>query len=1198
MKKPLLKTVLNISLRLLKILTVICIFSGIILANESRAQHLTDALISLDLEHVKITEAFRAIEHKTNLKFSYDKSLEENRATVSLHVNNTAVEKILDIIATQTGLVFRQEGNTIAVNARNIKKTATADEVSSVHSMIIQGTIKDAHTDELLPGVNILIKGTTQGTTTNSNGFFSIEVPDANSILVFSFIGYVTQEITVGNQTTIAIALSSDAQSLKEVVVIGYGEMNKGDLTTAVSSVKAKDLANQPVTSFDQAMIGKMAGLQISQTTGAPGGNINIRVRGVKSITAGNDPLYVIDGVPLSERIKNAPGGPNPASGASSYADQPLNPLSSINLNDIESIEVLKDASAAAIYGSRGSNGVVIITTKKGKSGKPVIAYDTYVGWQKVSKKIDMMDAYQYAALAWDAHNNTYLDATPSGTVNDPNSARPAAGQIPYEVLPYLDANTTAGFIANSGTSIPANILELMKPENRGKLVNTDWQNEIFRTAMMQSHNLSISGGKDHVNYFVSASYQKQDGVVISSGFKQYGLRANIEIKNNKLKVGVNVNPSVVKNDIVNGEGPWFDEGVIGNALAASPIFPVYNNDGSYNFGNNIWCCGQTTVVNPVALANEINDNLTQVRLLGNAYAEYELTDGLKYKLSAGTDINNYKRDYFRPSQTVEVAGLTGPQLPVGFSRSKLFINWLIEHTLSYNKVFGEHSIAAIAGFTSQMEREESNSVEGINFPNEYVQTLDNAGLITSGSSSAQEWSLISYLARIQYDYRGKYLLSASLRRDGSSRFGPGNKWGMFPSVSAGWKLSEEPFIKQINVFSNLKLRASYGLTGNFQINNYSQFSLVGTTSYVFGSSSTVVSGRVPGTAGNNTLGWEKTAMFDIGFESGFFNDKISLEVDYYNSNTSDLLLDVPVPALSGYGTQLQNIGKVNNKGIEVLLTTHSILGQLEIDNSFNISANRNTVVALGPDNAPIIATGGTGNTYFITQVGKPIGSYYTMVSDGVFNSADEITVANGFPGNSKPGDRKFVDVDKNGILSLDGDRKITGSYLPNYIFGFNSTFRYKGIDLGFAIQGVQGHEIFYLNNRYIYNSEGNFNNMVGVENRWKSPEDPGDGQVFRANRNAKGNNAVPTDQYIQDASFVRVRNITIGYNLSASVIGKAKLSRARLYVAVQNPFTFTKFKGYNPEINSRPGNALASGEDYNTYPLSKTLSIGANIAF
>ncbi|WP_333821061.1 TonB-dependent receptor [Ohtaekwangia sp.] len=1196
MKKTLLKAVLDMSCLLLRILTILCIFSGLAMAHEGNAQRMSDVFISLDLNGASITESFGMIEAKTSFHFSYDKALEQNDVTLTLTFQKASVEQILNTIASRTGLRFKQEENTILVNARNMKSDAGA--VNETVQMIIHGKIVDASTQEPLPGVNILVKGTTRGTSTDSQGNFSIEVPDANSILVFSFIGYISQEIVSGNRTTLDVALAPDMQALGEVVVIGYGALEKKDLTTAVSSLKAKDLINQPVTSFDQAMIGKMAGVQVSQTTGAPGGNINIRVRGAKSITAGNDPLYVIDGVPLSERIRNSPSGPNPASGASAYADQPVNPLSSINMNDIESIEVLKDASAAAIYGSRGSNGVVLITTKKGKSGKPAIAYDTYVGWQQVAKKINMMDAYQYSQLVWDAHNNTYIDGNANGSVNDPNSARPSAAQIPYEILPYLDASVTAGFVANSGAAIPASIIELMKPENKSKLVNTNWQDQIFRTAMMQSHNLSISGGKDNVSYFLSASYQKQDGVVISSGFRQYGMRSNMEIKDGRLKVGVNLNPSVVKNDIVNSEGPYYDEGVIGNALAAAPIFPVYNADGSYNFGNNIWCCGQTTVVNPVALANEINDNMTQVRLLGNTYASYELMDGLTYKLSAGADINSYKRDYFRPSQTVEVAGIAGPQAPVGFSRSKLFINWLVEHTLTYNKVFGDHSVSALAGFTSQMEREEGNSVEGINYPNQYVQTLDNAGIISAGSSTTQEWSLLSYLARAQYEYRGKYLLSASLRRDGSSRFGSGNKWGMFPSVSAGWRLSEEPFLKQVSWLSNLKLRSSYGLTGNFQINNYSQYSLIGTSSYVFGSSSTVVSGRSPGSAGNPKLGWEKTAMLDAGVEIGIFQNRFTAELDLYNSNTSDLLLDVPVAALSGYATQLQNIGKVNNKGIELLLTANNSIGALEIENSFNISANRNKVVALGPDNAPIIATGGTGNTYFITQVGKPIGSYYTMVSGGVFNSASEITAANGFPGNSKPGDRKFADVDGNGVISLDGDRKITGNYFPNYIFGFSTALRYKDIDLSVAIQGVQGNEIFYLNNRYIYNSEGNFNNMTGVVNRWQSADNPGDGQTFRANRNAKGNNAVPTDQYIQDGSYVRVRNVTIGYSFPKALIEPIHMTRARLYIAVQNPVTFTKFKGYNPEVNSRPGSALSSGEDYGTYPLSKTFSVGANISF
>lgn len=1033
---------------------------------------------------------------------------------------------------------------------------------------VITGTVTDAANGDALAGTTIQVKGTNVGATTDSQGKYQINLPAAGKTLVFSFIGYQPLEIVVGNRSVVNAQLTATDNALSEVVVVGYGVQNRRDITTAIGSVKAKDLAGQPVASFDQALAAKIAGVQVSQTSGAPGAALSVRVRGTGSISAGNDPLYVIDGIPLSRDTKFATGSTN-----TQFPDNPINVLSTINTDDIESIEVLKDASAAAIYGSRGSNGVVLLTTKRGREGKTMVNYDSYVGVQQVSKKIDLLDAYQYSQLSYEAKNNAYLDRNPTGRPTDSNPIRSAGIGAPStliqpEILPYLSGQPG--------------------------LTSTDWQDAIFRSAAIQNHTLSISGGKDNVKFYVSGNYMNQRGVVISSGFKRYSTRANVEVKSGKLTAGINLNPTYAYHDLVKAEGPYLGEGVVGLAVQSAPIFPVTNADGSYNFGHNGWGYGATSILNPVAIANQVSDKLSQLRVLGNVYAQYAITKDLSYRLSLGTDVNAFQRDYYRPS-TLEIRDRKGPSTPTGFSRAQNFVNWLVENTVNYNHSFGLHTVSALAGFSSQKDRRVSNELTATNFPNDLVYTL-NAGQVSSGSSDRQEWSLLSYIGRVQYDYNGKYLLSAAVRADGSSRFGRNNRFGYFPSVSAGWNLSQEAFLKSVSWLSDLKLRASYGLTGNFQIPNYGSISLLNYQNYILGNE-TIVSGLAPGNSANDKLRWEKTAMFDIGFDAGFLRNKLNLTVDYYNSNTSDLLLNVPVPRSSGFSTELQNIGKVNNQGIELTLGTRQTFGRFRWEASANVAANRNKVIALGPSGDPIIVAGGVAGAQFITQIGRPIGEYYTMINDGVFKNQAEID-AYPHTTTTRPGDFKFRDNDGDGRIDFNRDRAITGSYLPKYTFGFTNNFAYRGFDLSFALQGVQGHKILNLIRRYVYNMEGNGNLFVGSLNRWQSADNPGNGLVNRANRLASGSNGEISTWHIEDGSYVRVRNITLGYALPTALLQKINVSRARLYVTAQNPFTFTKYLGYNPEVNSRPDSALSSGEDYGTYPLPRTTSVGLNLSF
>jgi TonB-linked SusC/RagA family outer membrane protein len=1030
--------------------------------------------------------------------------------------------------------------------------------MSSYAQTVLTGTVTDATNGEVLAGATVQVKGTTVGATSDAQGQYRLTVPADGTVLVFSFIGYQPNEVQIGNRSVVDGKLTASDNALSEVVVVGYGVQNRRDVTTAIGSVRARDLANQPVTSFDQAIAAKIAGVQVLQTSGAPGAALSVRVRGVGSISAGNDPLYVIDGIPLSRDTKFATGGTS-----TQFPDNPINVLSTINTDDIESIEVLKDASAAAIYGSRGSNG----------EGKTTINYDAYVGSQQVTKKLDLLNAYEYATLNAEGRNNAYLDRNPTGTINDPTSVREKgvgapSTVIPPEIVPYLNGQQG--------------------------LTNTDWQDAIFRTAPIQNHTLSISGGKDNVKFYVSGNYMDQRGVVINSGFKRYSARANVDIKSGRLTVGANLNPTYARHDLIKSEGPYLGEGVIGLAVQIPPIWPVYNADGSYNFQGNGWGYGTTSLLNPVALASEISDKLSQIRLLGNVYAQYDITKGLSYRLNLGSDVNSFQRDYFRPS-VLEIRDSKGPSVPTGFSRAQQYVNWLVENTLNYNRSFGPHTFSGLAGFTAQKDRRTGNELTATNFPNDLVQTL-NAGQVTSGSSDVQEWSLLSYLGRVQYDYDGKYLLSAAIRADGSSRFGANNRYGYFPSVSAGWNVAQESFLKGNTWLSDLKIRGSYGQTGNFQIPNYGSVSLLSYQNYVLGAES-IVSGLAPGNSANPDLRWEKTSMLDIGLDASFLRNRLNLTIDYYNANTSDLLLNVPVPRASGFSTELQNIGRVNNQGFEFTLGTRQTFGRLGWTASANLSTNRNRVRALGPSGDPIIVSGGVAGAQFITQIGHPIGEYYTMVYDGVFKSQAEVD-AYPHTATTRPGDFRFIDTNKDGRIDFSSDRTITGSYFPKYTFGFTSNLTFSGFDLGVTVQGSQGNKILNLIRRYIYNGEGNGNQFRGALNRWQSEALPGDGLHNRANRLQTGSNGEISTWHLEDGSFVRIRTLTLGYTIPTALLTKLRLTRARLYVTAQNPFTFTKYTGFNPEVSSRPDSALSPGEDYGTYPLPRTTSVGLNLSF
>lgn len=1065
-----------------------------------------------------------------------------------------------------------------------------AGQAQGIADPVITGSVM-TEKGEFLQNVTIAVKenngkGVFHGVT-DVKGTFSLSGLKAGKSydFLFSYIGYQDNlvkgfKVREGNGNSMLVRLKEATAMLNEAVVVGYGTQNKKDITTSISSLRADEINNFPATGVDKAMTGKLAGVQVLQPDGAPGAGISIHVRGTGTITAGSDPLYVVDGVPLSDNDANGPGFK-------------VNPLNAINVNDIESVDVLKDASAAAIYGSRGSNGVVIITTKRGRKDKISTTLNSYYGIQSVTKEIPMLNATQYAQLIYDAHNNTYFDQLQlkglTGSATDDNATR-------LNKLGAAATNTSLAYL------LPPEIFPYLN--HQPGLTNTNWQDAIFQQAPMQSHTLSTAGGSENIQYYISGNYLDQDGIVINSGYKRYAGRINLDAHYDHLKLGASINYNYGIYKYLQTEGAFNNgnQNIIEGALVASPFFPVYNADGTYNFDQYKWQWSQSNGVNPVALAMLKKDVTYEKKLLSNIYAEYEIIKDLKYKISFGADISDFNRSTFNPSTLPSPLTLTTPSVPTGNYIANQITNWVVENTLTYRKRWGQHSLQILAGYTLQKERSNASNIAATGYPNDLVQTLNGATTVTnfSATTGINEWSLLSGLGRLQYSYKERYLLSAAIRADGSSRFGPNTKYGYFPSASAGWIVSDENFMKDSHLFSSLKLRASYGVTGNFQIGNYAYLSTLSPSNYILGpSSGTLSPGLYQSTPSNPDLGWEKTAAVNLGTDIGLFKGIINATIDVYTNNTSHLLLNVPVPLSTGYGTNLVNIGKVNNKGIEITLSNNSQIGKFKFTNSINYSANRNKVLNLGGVNS--IITQAQNVIYFITEVGKPVGNYYTLVKTGVFRDQADIDNTKAKVPGAKPGDFKFADI--NGDNVIDGnDKAITGNYRPKFTYGYSGRVQYGIFDLVVAAQGVYGNTIANIAQRHYNATESYANNTTDALNRWVSPSDPGNGVIARANRSETGLNAQISTYHLSPGSYLRVRDLTLGISLPDRMARAARLTGLRFYFTAENPFTVTKYNGYNPEVsvdsNPLSPNPLTPGIDYGSYPVSKTFLLGLNLKF
>ncbi len=1100
--------------------------------------------VTLSVQNVSLAEALRELSRLAEVDLLYNPALIPD-APRTLHLQQVTLDEALKMLLEDTGLeaYLSAEGDITIKRAR----TATPGAAAQLE---IRGQVRDSETGEPLPGVSILLKGTSRGTVSDIDGNFRLSLPSESGTLVFVSVGYERTEIAVAEQADWNIALRPDIRQLSEVVVVGYGTQERRDLTGAVSSISAKEFQATANTTIEQGLQGRIAGVQVTQTSGQPGGSVNIRVRGWSSISAGNEPLYVIDGVPFynwGTTLNNGPAG--------IYGTGVVhNALAAINPNDIVSIEVLKDAAAAAIYGSRAANGVVIITTKRGQAGQALVEFDSYYGVQQVAQQISVLNARDFAELINESRNNAWEDL---------GSPEPRPNNI-------------------------RQIESLANPASLGE--GTNWQDFIFKDAPMQNHQLTISGGNAKTKYAVSGGYFNQDGIILNSGYKRYSARLNLDQEVNKrLKIGSSITINNGTNEINRARGGANQGGVLQSALLFTPTVPVYTEEGEFarpNFDE-----GFPLIDNPVALAEQYWHVINTTRMIANVFGELALAEGLTFRTSVGLDANYLKNNIFVPTTAI-LPPSNGAGAGFAFASQELI--WLNENILSYSRRFGsEHDLAAVAGFTIQGSEFERMISRVFNFPNDLVQTT-NGGQTDLTNSFFEQWRLVSFLGRVNYGFRDKYLLSVAMRADGSSRFGPDNRFGYFPSVSAGWRLSGEDFLKDVSMLDDLKLRASYGLTGNSEIQNtvnsfanYAHIGSVRTANYAFGG--VAVNGLAPGSLSNRELGWEATGQWNLGLDLSLWGGRLNLSGDVYDKVTRDMLVsNTPLAFTTGFSGATLNVGRMRNRGWELALGTVNTAGAFTWRTDFNVARNRNEVLDLGTEDRRIL----TGNN--LIEAGVPVSSFFGHQVEGIFQSEEEIRNAPTQP-NARPGDIRFRDINGDGVINQE-DRTVLGSPLPDYFGGITNTFIYKGFELTVFFQGVYGNKIVNQLRRDAERLQGSFNGTEATLNRWRSPEQPGDGQMPRAIATDPNNNNRFSDRWIEDGSFTRLKTLTIGYNFPASVLAPLRLTNLRLYATGQNLLTFTQYKGYDPEVGNSGNNPLQQGIDESNYPLARIYLLGINI--
>ena len=1105
-KNPRFKQIFRI-MRISTFLLMVCVF-----CSYARNAHSQNAKVSIRMNNVKLDKILNEIENQTDYLFIYNNQVDINKIT-SVKVKNEAVAQVLDRILSGTGINYELEGTHIILTTEAIKDLHAQQQAKTV-----TGTVTDVSGEPII-GANIRIKGTTTGTITDIDGNFSIEA-EPQSVIEVSYIGYLTQETVINNQKSIRFLLKEDTKTLDEVVVIGYGVQKKADLTGSVANINTEKLNTQSNANIGQALQGKIAGVDIVSQGGAPGSGTRIMVRGIGTLNNAS-PLYIVDGM---------------------Y----MNSIDHINPNDIASIDVLKDASSAAIYGSRAANGVIIVTTKEGSNteGKPIIDLSVNLGISTASKFLDMLDAKGWAEVT--------------------TIARQAIGK------PALDMATD---LAN-------------KPDN-------DWQDIMFRPALMQNYNLSVKGGGKYSTYYTGLGYFNQDGIVKGTNYQRYNIQSKNDYKRGIFSAGTNLIISFSHDKPLHQE---LRGGMIGTILQSVPTLEKYDDTREGGYGGTYG--DVVNIPHPLAI---IDDNIMDrynenVKIFANLYAQIELFKGLKYKLNLTPDFSferykNYLNKYDFGLATNSITQLT--------ERQRRRRNILVENLLTFDRTFGEHKISALAGYTYQDSRFRHIQAYGEGLP-QGLEEIDAA--TTNRSNEGNSWRsvLTSILGRVFYSYQNKYLFTATIRRDGSSKFGKNNRYGYFPSFSLGWNVAEEKFMENVHWLDQLKLRGGYGVLGNQEIDNYQYSSTITTGINYPDGNGGLLQGAFPKNFANPDIKWEETAMTNVGIDFMVFNNRLSLTADYYVKNTKDILLTVPIPISSGGANDpIRNAGKIRNNGFEFNL---GWMDQPNPDISYGInligSFNKNKVIAMGSESGSI--KGGSTNqniTTSETKAGYPIGGYWLISTAGYFNSQEEVDAyakdGKKIQPAAEPGDIKFVDANNDGVIN-DDDRVFQGSPFPDFTFALNGNMRYKNFDLSIGLQGVLGNKIYNATRQTLEDVTKGSNFLASCLDYW-TPENKNASHPRLTWDDPNRNTRAESDRYLENGSYLRLRSVQLGYTFPQTWF-KGAIQHARVYINAENLFTITSYSGYSPDVNA--DNANYRGFDNFIYPTNRTFMLGLNVTF
>ena len=1105
-KNPRFKQIFRI-MRISTFLLMVCVF-----CSYAGNAHSQNAKVSIRMNNVKLDKILNEIENQTDYLFIYNNQVDINKIT-SVKVKNEAVAQVLDRILSGTGINYELEGTHIILTTEAIKDLHAQQQAKTV-----TGTVTDVSGEPII-GANIRIKGTTTGTITDIDGNFSIKA-EPQSVIEVSYIGYLTQETVINNQKSIRFLLKEDTKTLDEVVVIGYGVQKKADLTGSVANINTEKLNTQSNANIGQALQGKIAGVDIVSQGGAPGSGTRIMVRGIGTLNNAS-PLYIVDGM---------------------Y----MNSIDHINPNDIASIDVLKDASSAAIYGSRAANGVIIVTTKEGSNteGKPIIDLSVNLGISTASKFLDMLDAKGWAEVT--------------------TIARQAIGK------PALDMATD---LAN-------------KPDN-------DWQDIMFRPALMQNYNLSVKGGGKYSTYYTGLGYFNQDGIVKGTNYQRYNIQSKNDYKRGIFSAGTNLIISFSHDKPLHQE---LRGGMIGTILQSVPTLEKYDDTREGGYGGTYG--DVVNIPHPLAI---IDDNIMDrynenVKIFANLYAQIELFKGLKYKLNLTPDFSferykNYLNKYDFGLATNSITQLT--------ERQRRRRNILVENLLTFDRTFGEHKISALAGYTYQDSRFRHIQAYGEGLP-QGLEEIDAA--TTNRSNEGNSWRsvLTSILGRVFYSYQNKYLFTATIRRDGSSKFGKNNRYRYFPSFSLGWNVAEEKFMENVHWLDQLKLRGGYGVLGNQEIDNYQYSSTITTGINYPDGNGGLLQGAFPKNFANPDIKWEETAMTNVGIDFMAFNNRLSLTADYYVKNTKDILLTVPIPISSGGANDpIRNAGKIRNNGFEFNL---GWMDQPNPDISYGInligSFNKNKVIAMGSESGSI--KGGSTNqniTTSETKAGYPIGGYWLISTAGYFNSQEEVDAyakdGKKIQPAAEPGDIKFVDANNDGVIN-DDDRVFQGSPFPDFTFALNGNMRYKNFDLSIGLQGVLGNKIYNATRQTLEDVTKGSNFLASCLDYW-TPENKNASHPRLTWDDPNRNTRAESDRYLENGSYLRLRSVQLGYTFPQTWF-KGAIQHARVYINAENLFTITSYSGYSPDVNA--DNANYRGFDNFIYPTNRTFMLGLNVTF